>query len=67
MSQQLKMVKVKKREQKKEEYLGETEGREDIIIEIYIVTSCSNIGIKIRGRFFDPKRKAKKWERRQSN
>lgn len=55
MSQQLKMLKIKKRGEKKEEYLEETEGREDLIIEIYIVTTCSNIGIKSRSRFFDPK------------
>lgn len=54
MSQQLKMLKIKKRE-KKEEHLGETEGREDVIIATYIVTSCSNIGIKSRSRLFDPK------------
>lgn len=54
MSQQLKMLKIKKSEEKKEEYLRETEGMEDII-EIYIVTGCSNIGIKSRSRFFDPK------------
>lgn len=48
------MLKIKKTEEK-EEYLGETEGREDVIIEIYIVTSCSNIGIKSRSRFFGPK------------
>lgn len=44
-----------KREEKKGEYLRETEGRKDVIIEIYIVTSCPNIGIKNRSRFFGPK------------
>lgn len=34
MSQQLKMLKIKKKGEKKEEYQGENEGREDVIIEI---------------------------------
>lgn len=47
------MLKIEKGGEK-QQYLGEIEGKKDVVIEIYIVTSCSNIQIK-SNRFFDPK------------